>query len=279
MADRRLVLGLATVLALAGCTATGVPAEPALTVTPAPVPTDPEPTPVYRVAPGVDTEGVVDPLALAGAHAAVLASTSYRVAVVEHVETLDGRLVEHRVVLGTVEGPTQYRLDLTRRTHRGPDPASSLYANGAALYERLVTTDGTRYYVPRASLDGEAPWPEDPVGSPTHREELYVGMAGSDPGYAGAVVVDGTTYHRLVATRATHPAFLAAWEYVGSIEAYGFSALVRKEGLVRSYEVRYVAVAGGERRLVTRTARWSAVGGATVRPPDWYAAVLSWSGD
>lgn len=270
---------LAALLALAGCAGAGGPAAPSeLTVTPAPVPTDAPPTPPYRLAPGLAPSGVVDPLALVAAHAAVLRASSYAVRVEEHVATADGALVERRVIDGRFDGPSRYRVTLRRETPRGPDPTSSLYADGERLYERLETTTGTRYYVPRERLDARLRWPEEPPGRPTQAESLYAALAGSTPGHAGTTVVDGESHHRVVADRATHASFLAAWEYVDTLESFRFAATVRGDGLVLGYDLRFVATVGGERRVVTRTARWTGVGETTVEPPDWYATARERTG-
>lgn len=270
MTDRGVVLALAALLAVAGCAGAGGPTAAELTVTPAPVPTDAPPTPDERLAPGLTTAGVVDPLALAAAHAAVLRSATYEVSIEEVVVRADGSLIERRVVEGRFAGPTRYRVRLERETSRGPDPTSSLYANGARLYERLETTSGTRYYVPREDLEGRPRWPEDPAGRPTQRGELYAALVGSRPAYVGSTVVDGETRHRVVADGAVHASFLAAWEYVDTIESFRFTATVRDDGLVVGYDLRYEATVGGEPWVVTRTARWTGVGEVTVDPPDWY---------
>lgn len=278
MAARRTTVAIAALLALAGCAGTGVSSSPELTVTPAPVPTDARATPAYRLAPGLAPSGVVDPLALATAHAAVLRATAYEVTLTERSVRPDGTLLERRTVEGRFVGPTRYRLTTSRETARGPDPTSTLYADGERLYERLETRNDTRYYLPRARFDGRPRWPEDPEGHQTQRDELYAALAGSTPSYAGPVELDGVTHHRIVAPRATHASFLAAWEYVDTIETFRFVATVRGDGLVRSYRLHYVATSGGERRIVTRSARWSALDDATVDPPAWYATARERTG-
>ena len=268
MIARRAVLAHAALLGLAGCARAGRAPGGELTVTPAPVPTDPPPTPAWRLAPGLSEAGVVSPLALAGAHVAVLRSTSYRVHVVERRTRPDGRLVYRRVVRGTVAGPTRYRLDVSRETARGPEPASSVYADGERLYERLVVGDGARYYVPREGLASSAP--EEPLANPTQRRELYVAFAGSRPEYVGPEPYEGVTHHRIAATSAAEPGFLATMEFVDAVEAYSFEGLVSPRGLVRSYALGFLATDGDDRRHVARTARWTEVGEATASPPAWY---------
>lgn len=258
------------VLVLAGCTATGgQPAE--VTVTPAPVPTDPPPTPAYRLAPGLSEAGVVGPLTLVAAHARLLRSSTYHVRIAERRERLDGTRIRSRSFEGTFANRTSYRLRIVEGRDNETVLARELYADGDALYERLEADGTVRYYVPRDYLSLQAPYPLDPLGDPTQNEELYVVLTGAEPAYVGSTRVGEETRYRLAATRAAKPSFLAAWDYVDRVSDYELEATVTDRGLVRAYRVTYVATGAGERWRVVRTARWTDVGNATVTAPDWYA--------
>lgn len=270
MATRRAAVLVAVLLAAAGCAGTGGPTPAVPSVTPAPVPTDAPPTPAFRLAPGLSESGVVSPLALVSAHAAVLRENPYRVRLAERVERLDGTPIEGRLVEATVVSESVYRLRVVRTRGNATDVERERYADGRALYERLVTDGRPRYYRPRASFDDRGPVPEVLRGRPTQRDALYVAFIGSRPRYAGPETVDGVRGHRVVATTASRPGFVASWEYVDEVSSYEFAALVSPDGLVRSYELTFVATARDERVRVVRTARWSDVGNATAAAPDWY---------
>lgn len=270
MVSRRAVVLLAALLAAAGCAGSDGPAPAGPSVTPAPVPTDAPPTPGVRLAPGLSEAGVVSPLALVSAHTDVLRSNPYRVRLVERVERLDGTPVGGRLVEGTVVSATVYRLRVVRTRGNATVVEWERYADGRSLYERLVTTGEPRYYRPRASFDDPAPAPEMLRGRPVQRDALYIALISSNPSYAGAETVDGVRGHRVVATTASRPEFVAAWEYVDEISSFEFAALVAPDGHVLAYELTYVATAGDERVRVVRTARWSDVGNASVAAPDWY---------
>ena len=270
MPHPRAALGLAALLVLAGCAGSGGAVPAPVSVTPAPVPTDPSPTPAFRIAPGLSERGVVGPLTLATAHAERLRSSVYRVWIAERVVRGDGS-VRWRAFEGTFANRTSYAFTVREGAGNRTVIVSSYYADGDRLYQRLVTDAGTNYYVPRSGLGTSPDFPEDPIGSPTQFDELYVALSGTRPAYVGAVERNGTPYHRIASAGAVNEDFLAAWEYVDSVEGYRFEALVAADGVVREYRIEYTATVGERRRQVTRTAQWKAVGEASVAPPDWYA--------
>lgn len=265
-------------LVLAGCAGSAVQPSPGLTVTPAPVPTDPTPTPAHRLAPGLSSAGLVAPLALASAHDDHLRSSAFHVRIEERRVGPDGR-TSVRVFEGTFVNRTAYRVRTRQITQNSTLLERSLYADGTALYERHVTPDSVRYYLTNEQLSDRSPYPPDRLGSRTQRDELYVAFIGTDPDYLGTESVNDTERHRIGSSEVSRPDLLATWEYVDRISAYELEAIVTDAGLVRSYRVRYVAVDDGERHRVERTARWSAVGNATVTEPDWYERARARTGD
>ncbi|MFB6359735.1 MAG: hypothetical protein ABEH59_00265 [Halobacteriales archaeon] len=267
MTGWRRSIGLAIVLVFAGCVgASGPRAEP-VTVTPAPVPSDTPPT--DRLPPGLADSGVVSPLALAEAHTDLLRETVYRVRIEERVDPAAGPS-RRRILQGTFANRTAYRFRIVRE--RGNDTAlgSAFYADGDALYERLIVDGRPRYYRPRSDLHAHAPYHQDPLGSPLQGQQLYVALEGTRPAFNTTQTADGEPLYVLRAEKAKDRRFLAAMGYLDRISAYEFRAVVTARGLVTAYRISYVATVDGERRRVVRTARWSAVGNATVRPPAWY---------
>lgn len=269
MASRRTVLGLAVVLLAAGCTAgTGPATAPA--VTPVAVPSDPSPTPAFRLAPGLSEVGVVAPLTLVSAHAERLRSTTYRVRVEERRTRLDGSGSRYRRFEGTVANRTAYHLRFVEGIDGRTVLVREFYHDGDALYERVEADGGVRYDRPRDTITPGAPYPLDPMGAPTQDEELYVALSGARPAYVGTAEVGGSTVHRLETSAAANPGFIAAWEQADAIEDYRLEATVTAGGVVRSYAVAYVAVRADARWEVGRTATWTEIGEARVAEPAWY---------
>lgn len=270
----RTALGLAVLVVVAGCTGSGAGTAPPVSVTPAPVPSDGTPTPAYRLAPGLSADGVVGPLALASAHDELLRSSDFHVRITERVEPSDGP-TRRRVLEGTYVNRTSYRLRVWETVGNRTVLTRSLYADGTALYERHVTANAVRYYLTNERLDDTSPYPPDRLGGRTQRETLYIAFVGARPEFVGELPADDGMYYHIAATRAVRPGLLAAWAYVDAVSDYEFDARVTGAGLVRSYRLRYVATVGDDRRRVVRTARWTDVGTATVRRPDWYATALN----
>lgn len=265
----RAALGLAVLIALVGCASSGVQADGPVTVTPAPVPTDGVPTPAFRLAPGLAERGVIGPLTLASAHAERLRSTAYHVRIEERVQHPDGR-VSWRVLSGTFANRTSYSMRVREGVGNETVIASWFYADGDRLYERLIIDNVTRYYQPRSKLSAGSHYPQDPLGHPIQRDQLYVALSGANPSYVGTERVEGVELYRIAESDRVNDDFLAAWEYVAALTEYEFEALVTGDGLVREYRISYVATVRGEPRRVVRTTRWTNVGNATVTPPDWY---------
>lgn len=269
MTDRRRSFALAVMLVFAGCAGSGGPGADPVTVTPAPVPTDTTPTPAYRLAPGLAESGVVSPLALADAHADILRETVYRVRIEERVDPATGPS-RRRMLQGTFANRTVYRFRIVQERGNDTQLASAFYADGDDLYERQVTDGESRYYRPRTRLRAEAPYPQDPLGSPLQRQQLYVALEGTQPFIDTTETAGGEQHYLLRASEARDRRFLAAMAYVDRISEYQFRAVVTAQGLVTAYRISYVATVDGERRRVVRTAQWSAVGNTTVTAPAWY---------
>lgn len=274
----RSAYGVAVLLVLAGCTGGGVNPDGELTVTPVPVPTDRTPTPAYRLAPGLSEAGVIGPLSLASAHAESLRASVYHVRIEERVRHPDGR-VHWRVLEGTFANQTSYSMRISRGVDNRTDLAGWFYADGETLYERLVTADDVRYYVPREVLAAGSSYPQDPLDHPSQRNVLYVALSGARPTYVGSETIDGETYYRIAESSRVNDDFLAAWAYVEAISDYEVEALVSDDGFVRSYRIEYVATVRGERRRVVRMARWTRLGNATVPVPEWYETAKERTGD
>lgn len=258
----RSAVALAALVALAGCAALGVGSG-------SPTPATATPQWPATMPPGVTTEGVEEPLALARAHTSALVGGSFAYRSTLEASTVDG------VPLGTVT--TVHRVDADGRfVHasrvEGVVPPSygrlravDAYSNGTVTVVRFRTDGRNRTLV--SSADEAALSAYGVVGKGT----LYSLVAATDPTVRGTLRRGGTTYLHLKGENGT--------VRLGVTEATNasFEALVAPSGLVQRYALAYHANvssdAGWEGRLV-RTTVYDDVGETTVERPDWVAEAL-----
>ncbi|WP_276272705.1 hypothetical protein [Haloarcula litorea] len=227
--DRRAVTVVACLL-LAGCG--GFAAGDRATVTPAPVPE------TRTVAPGVTTDGVVSPTALASAHEAALADTTYTLTLVERVGDRERRFA---LRVGR-DGRFRYRGE-----RFGERYSQTVFSDGRAEYRREQRPLGVRYEY-EGPTDGT-----DGFGRITGRLiEAYLPTGPAQVGEReGGVAV----------TVARPPADAAG------LENYTVGLSVTPAGLVRSFTLAF----RDETRDVSISYRfrYSAVGETSVERPAW----------
>ena len=243
--------------------------EAAGSVTPAPVPAvQGTETPAPRVAPGLSATGITNASALAAAHGARLANTSYTmVRNVTYLAANGTKLTERRSV-SEVGTDGRFAVRRTREGVRGP-AREALWSNGTALFEARTDTEGTTAYRRAAPEVAE-------------RRRALVTDAGSWQiervfTVAEARVVDrtersGTTVYRLESPVAQLPNANAS-DVGASVRV---EAAVTEEGLVREYAFRqtFSGDSSGAASVVVAT-RYTDIGETTVSRPPWYDEALT----
>jgi hypothetical protein len=243
--------------------------EAAGSVTPVPVPAvQRTETPAPRVAPGLSATGVTNASALAAAHGARLANTSYTmVRNVTYLAANGTKLTERRSV-SEVGTDGRFAVRRTREGVRGP-AREALWSNGTALFEARTDTEGTTAYRRAAPEVAE-------------RRRALVTDAGSWQiervfTVAEARVVDrtersGTTVYRLESPVAQLPNANAS-DVGASVRV---EAAVTEGGLVREYAFRqtFSGDSSGAASVVVAT-RYTDIGETTVSRPPWYDEALT----
>jgi len=241
-----ILVVLAGIAVLAGCSGWVGPSESTETVTPAPVPATTTQTeqPDGPLPPGLTGGGVTDASALAGAHLDALRGMTYT----WHAQTTFGgnRSDQHL----TVEGPKTYGY---RYTSPGALTNTSEFADGETVY--------TRYYRFVARLR-RAPAPNatdqyGPVAADAIERYLTVENA-----TVAETVVDGQLHYRVRATT-------DEYRRLGGATDYSATAVIAPDGFVRSLNVSYVNRGGNRSIAVSYRFRYDAIGTATVERPNW----------
>lgn len=277
--DRSSRIGavLVLVVVLAGCNGLVLGGEetPASTVTPMPVPTDePTPTPRPELAPGLTRNGVVEPFALAEAHASVLADTSYTLVENHSVRfrrgmVYSGGTVEAR--LGT--NHTRYAVVRTGSQTSVPFPVieERFWSNGNRTLVARTSTDNTTYAIARAD-GGPLPVRRALSDDPTNSDRIPTLFGAMETRVVGLTVRNGTRLYRVRGSNLTNEFALdTEWESPGNVKLV---ALVDRRGLVREYRLHYTASFDGDPVRVSRRVRYTNVGSTTVERPSWYGAAV-----
>jgi hypothetical protein len=314
-------VALAAVCLLAGCSgfagsSTDPPAE---TLTPVPVPDDdprttasPEPTAADQLAPGVTTEGVVDPFALADAHVAGVIESSYTVERTTTVRYPNGSLRTQETTTASVAaGGGRYRLvrDVTGPAAaqvQSPPGRFELWTDGERLLSAFFPRGGPTEYA-RVAPDrylGQRGYyaPPPDRGSllallsafevrPTGRQ---FGTATPDPARVRArngattgtprpipvrndtttpSVDDSPVGYRLVGTEFVRPSALDAVGPGDEARNASLELTVDPRGRIRAHDLSYTATIAGERMRVHQRSRYS-LGGVRADRPRWYDAAL-----
>lgn len=259
-------------LVTAGCNvpAGGGSGEPTRTVTPVPVPAE------ETLAPGVTDEGVVNPRALADAHAGVLAGTSFRLSVNRTVRGANGTLRDRLRLDLALAADRGYRAEAATA---GPDapvflgtpPANATFWSNGSTYARKLTRDGETTYNTFTPVEGAGTWQywarTVPFGGQraSPRAFLTRTFRAVDTTVVGRADANGTTVYRLRGNTTTER--LDA--QIDDPRNVSLTATVTERGLVRSLSLRYVGTMDGEPVRVTRTVAYRDVGATTVERPPW----------
>lgn len=257
----RVALGVCLLLLLAGCNTTA-PGTPTAASTPAPVP-DADSYP-----PGIDASGVVDPVALANAHA-VAASDRYVVVSNYTVRYANGT-VRSSVVQRSRVSPEGWSATISVGGLRpgviSAVPATAVFwSDGTQLVERIRRGNDTTYlHVP----------PDEYNGGNGFYNSLRRPVPYRDP-WALTASLDT----RLVATRngsavvaadaLTEEGLFAAAAEVQSPRNVSYRATVTPDGLLRDQRLSYTGELFDGSVRVTRTISYRPLDDP-IRRPSWY---------
>ncbi|WP_255148727.1 hypothetical protein [Halorarius halobius] len=269
-----LVAGL---LVLAGCSGLSVPAGDSgtdtATLTPVPVPErgtaaeNGSAPPESELAPGLTADGVADPFALANAHRRVLANQSYTV----HSET---RLVGPNGTLRTVDRVLRVsagggRYLLVERSDSAPAyPVQSVaarlelwYAGGPALF-RVGEQNVSYRRGTTVTLGG-------PVGDITGHDRLAGLYGGVDRWAVETRIGWRNAFFTLESQTPPDRGVLDVPVLVEEPRNASIRLVLRNDGRVDHYRVRYRATFDGQPVEVVRRVHYAGVGNTTVTEPDW----------
>lgn len=243
---------LAALAVTAGCS--GPAAEThSTTLTPA----DPPDPLAGTLAPGLAETGVVDPVALADAHADALADRSFAVAF-NRTRYYNGRVVRNREVSARVDPPGRYRA----RTDE-----DSVYSTHRRQW-LLATPNRTRLVV---SLGDGPPRNETVTGDPLAAVGIDPDRRGRIAGLLDLASVEGVDprrpgadAYRLSGTAVRNRSALV-YDRDRLLDVR-FEASVGASGLVRSYTWRYSLIRGRTNVTVVERYRVGDVGRTTVDP-------------
>lgn len=259
----RAVVLLSFLVVLAGCTAIGLDA-----VSPTPTATA-SPDLTVELPPGVTTEAVVGPLALARAHTVALTDTTFTYRSTTVVSTTDG------IRLGTVRTVRRVGSD-GRFVHRmrveGVVPslvsnhrAVDAYSNGTMVVIRFRQDDVNKTLV--TSIRESPIETTDVIG----KGPLYSMLSATEPSVKGPIVRGATTYIHVKGTNgSTQLGFARATNGT-------FEALIAPSGLVQRYAFSYHANDSSFRDWegrIERTVVYDDVGTTAVQRPDWVGEEL-----
>jgi hypothetical protein len=270
------VVPVALLVVLAGCggfadgsTSVGTP-----TVTPAPLPESGAASEGVALAPGLTREGVVDPLALANAHAGVVGSRSHAFHARWTVRYANGSLVGEVVQRTRVEPGGPFLANVSVRGDPGllnDRPTTALFwSDGEELVERVRVGDETRFlYVPADEFSGGNGF-YNSLRRPKPWRDTYALFESVDLRVATSQSIDGGTLYLLEGTRLSDPRVFAAATDTTDPRDVTFTAGVTDEGLVRGQRLAYTATVRGETVRVVRVVEYRAFGEVRVTRPDWY---------
>lgn len=267
-------------LALAGCSAVPSGGSDAATgtLTPAPVP-EPADTP-ERLAPGLTSGGVTDPLALANAHGRALGD-GYRFHSNWTVRYRNGSryaLADQRAAVAP-DGFT-VRVTVAGRPGfltAGPRLTAHLWSNGTVLVGRTERGDAVDYrYLGPGAYDGGTGFYTS-LRRPKPWRDHYALFGAVETRVVATQPREGPDRYTVVGTRLRDPATFGAATDVRDPANVSLRAVVDERGVVRSLRLSYEGrLPTGERVRVSRSIRYTDVGAvrAVDRPP-WFDAAVN----
>lgn len=242
-------------------------------------------------APGVLDGQVASPDALGRAHADAIENESYVLTSNRTVRAPNGSLESGLAVEVAIDEERRF---LATVSTEGPDapvfvgepPAEAVYWSDGSTYLRRLTLAGRTTYVefgpPDTWVGTWYYWAKTvPFGGSAARPAtFYAGLFGAVPDRVdGQRTLDGRRVVRIV-NEGDRPFSDAAFPgRVESVHDVSMVALVDRDGLVRSLDLRYAGVVEGEPVRVHRTVRYAGVGTTTVERPAWYDRAASGSAD
>lgn len=275
MARSLLVAAVALLAVTAGCAgfggqstttseSTGTTAAPATTTT--------EPTQSQPViaAPGFNSGRLVDPLALADAHAGWLAGTSFEKSD-ERTTRSDGNTTHWATTL-RVENESRW---LAAQTFDGVAVLDSTsgsvtqYADGDTVYFRIERTDGNVSYGHRVDVGGEESSPDSPRVFESRHARDYVYAVFTTASWTTIVDQtsgDGQTVYRVLGNASGDTQFRG-----DPVSNFTVDASVTGDGFVQRMAVAY----DQNGTAVSRTVEFSGVGETTVEQPEWFDTAVN----
>lgn len=254
--DRRTALGLAAVVALAGCSGLGTGGQQPTEVTPVPAEAIDQSQVEF-------TEGVVDAQSTVWAHGEAALSTNYTVRVTQHTVWPNGTdLREMRRYREVARGGTNYRGYV-----RFDTAVPALQEFGTTAYWTNGTAVATRFDNPLRPVQTRI-WETNssgPVDSPSNSPALRYLLRTTGPTVAERGDEAGVTLagNQPAPQRLEMPPNL---EHPRNLTA---RFRVRSDGLIHRWRVAYNATFRGEPVRVVRTGRIVDTGDTAVRRPAW----------
>lgn len=275
-------VALACLLVLAGCSAVpggGGPGTETGTLTPAPIPGSGGSS--EQLAPGLSSEGVTDPLALANAHGSEL-QRPYRFHSNWTVRYRNGSVharADQRTLV-TTDG-FRARVAVAGRpgfVTSGPPTTATFWSNGTVLAERIQRDGMTRYrYLDAETYNGGAGFYTS-LRRPKPWRDHYALFTGLETRVVDEFETDGSTRYTVVGERLRDPATFGAATDVRRPGNVSLRAVVTERGVVRSLQLSYEGtLPTGERVSVTRSIVYDRANVGGLDRPSWFVAALNGS--
>jgi hypothetical protein len=264
-------------LVLAGCSGFvgSGDSTPSETFTPAPVPAD-----RATLAPGLDADGVTAPRRLGNAHGRVLDERSYRLVANHTVRYPNGTARSVLRVDIRLDAERRYLTTVRAGGHAGPGllgqpPARGTFWSNGSVYAVALTRDnGTTYnrFQPPDGYAGTWPyWIRGVALDGAPGEDTTRLFAAIDVTVVERTTVNGTARY-ILRGREAQPGELPVPGGLTDPRNATVRAVVRDDGLVERYRVRYTANASTGPVTVVRAVRYEGVGATTVERPSWFAS-------
>ena len=240
-----------------------------------------------RRVPGLTSDGVVDPPALAEAHVRRLHDTSYTLEVERTVRGIDGSL---RSMLSVSVALARDRTYVARAETAGqhaprflgtPPARAAFWSEGQTYLRRFSRGNETTYNQfepPDGHVGSWRYWVHTvPFGGRDGSARAFVAalFGGVRARIAGRTSVNGREAYRLLTWggRPDAGTFRFAGD-VDDVDDVAVDALIDVDGLVSSLDLSYVGDHGGTPARVRRTVRYLDVGDTAVDRPAWYARAI-----
>lgn len=263
------VVGLALLLVLAGCGATGLDrgGTPRERLTPVSVPDGDRPSVAPTVAPGVSDAGVYDAFALANAHQNALRNRSYVRMTSTTLADGNGTLRDSSRRLRVTAQGVPYRLSVSS-VSADRYPVSAVFPDLGLYYD-----GDTAFY--RVQRDGNVSYRRDttvpitgPITDRTGRDRL-IGLVTAFEWRVERVEIGLATRYRLRSTNLTARSSLSMPTLLSNPRDAEMRVLLGPDGRVYRYRLTYLADYRNGTASVTRSARWLDAGETTVSEPAW----------